>query len=296
MNLKIALAYMPLSFDGALQAVYDAEDKIPANAKEFYTQGDDEKWYLQAEITGVAGVKTFTDFSRLNEALRKERNDHGQLKAQVRAVGVPLADVRAQLDRVAELEAEIEASSDPKNQAKLDALVEKRATAKLAPVQRELETTKTQLAQATTEIEGFKSQGRSRSIADEVRKAASAAKMLPEAVDDALLISDRLFEVDESGAVVTKDGLKDVTAGISASDWVATMQQKRPHWWGTSGGGGANGSGRGGNMLANNPWTHDGWNMTQQAALIKSDPTRANALAKAAGHTAAAGALRPPKK
>ena len=133
-------------------------------------------------------------------------------------------------------------------------------------------------------------------IHDAVRKAAVGAKILPEALEDALDRAERVFEVDDHGNVVTKEVLG-TTPGLQASVWFTDMQKSRPHWWGNSAGGGAGGNRGGNDMGGKNPWSAEHWNMTEQGKLVQSDRAKAEQLAKAAGHASAVGARRPaPKK
>ena len=71
------------------------------------------------------------------------------------------------------------------------------------------------------------------------------------------------------------------------------MQEKRPHWWPVASGGGGTGSGAGGGFT-DNPFSHAHWNMTKQGEAQRSDPARAERMAKAAGTTV--GGTRPVPK
>lgn len=275
-----------------LQAFYTKEEDIPEALKEFYTQKGD-RWELGVTIEGIEGVKSFTDFEKLNSALRKERNDHKVIRDKFK----PLADrdvteLLSLSDRITELEEELEAAggNDPK---KIDKIVEARIKAKLAPLERERDKLKGDLDIAIVEIKTFKGEKLTRSIHDAIREAATKAKLLPEALDDALMLGERVFEVDDNGAVVVKEGTS-FGIGLNAAGWFTEMQEKRPHWWGPSGGGGAGGN-RGGNGVTKNPWSADHWNMTEQSAIYIADSGKATQLAAAAGTTI--GGMRPqPKK
>jgi len=76
--------------------------------------------------------------------------------------------------------------------------------------------------------------------------------------------------------------------------FLTEMQDKRPHWWPKSVGGGAGGSGNGFGGAAN-PWTAENWNMTQQGAYVKENGMdKATQMAKAAGTTV--GGMKPAAK
>jgi hypothetical protein len=270
----------------ALKLSYDKKEDIPAEFLSLYTEKDDI-W----ELTGVEGIKTQADVDRLSAALKKERNDHKAIKDKVKQLGDrTIEQVIEQLDRIPELEAQIEASDmDPK---KIDALVEARIKARLAPVERERDTLKTKVGELEGEVKISKADKRTRTIHDAIREASVKAKLLPEALEDALLLSDRIFDIDEAGKVVVKDEVG-FTPGVDAVVWFTDMQKKRPHWWGPSGGGGAGGN-RGGNGIAKNPWSSTDWNMTEQGQIYNEDPARAAQLAQVAGTTV--GGRRPEAK
>lgn len=256
-----------------LKAVLDTLEGIEEHFHPLYTERNGK-----FELTGIEGVKTQADVDRLQTALTKERNDHKSLREKFAPLSnFDISEVVAKLDRFGELE---EAAKGKLDDAKIDEIVSKRITSKLAPVERERENLKSQLSEALKAIESYQLKETQRTISDKVREAATGAKILPEAFDDALLLAERVFELTEDGRVVTKDNVG-VTPGIEPSVWFTELQSKRPHWWGPSVGGGAGGSKTPGGST--NPWTHENWNLTEQGKILMANRSRAEQLAKAAG-------------
>ncbi len=256
-----------------LKAVLDTLEGVEDHFHGLYTERNGK-----FELTGIEGVKTQADVDRLQTALTKERNDHKGLREKFAPLSnFDITEVVAKLDRFGELE---EAAKGKLDDAKIDEIVGKRITSKLAPVERERENLKGQLGEALKTIESYQTKETQRTISDKVREAATGAKILSEAFDDALLLAERVFELTEDGRVVTKDNVG-VTPGIDPSVWFTELQTKRPHWWGPSVGGGGRGSQTPGG--ATNPWSHDNWNLTEQGKVLTANRARAEQLAKAAG-------------
>lgn len=265
----------------ALKAIVDTLDGLDEHIAGLYTQRGD-KFELSVEIPGIEGVKSYTDFANLNNALRKERQDHKALKDRFAPLGDrKVEDILTVFDRLPELEAA--ASNNKVDDAKIESLVTGRLTAKLAPVERELQTTREALAQRDALLQSYEQREVQRTIGDSVRTASVKLKVVDSAVEDVTLLAERIFKIDENGNVVAKDNVG-CTPGISPEVWLNEMQNKRPHWWGPSQGGGAGGSGNrnGGNYTAN-PWSADGWNMTEQGRIYRENPTKADQMAKSAG-------------
>lgn len=260
-------------------------DDIEEKYRDLYTEENGSY-----RLTGVEGMKTQVDIDRLQSALSKERNDHKVVRERLGLLGDrKVEDVIAELDRIPELEA---AASGKVDDTKLNELVEARLRTKIAPVERELNQFKSKVGEYEEKIQIYTAKERTRAIHDTVRAAATAAKMLPEALEDALILAERIFEVNEEGRVVTRDNVG-TTPGVEASVWLSDIQSKRPHWWGSSFGGGAGGN-RGGASGGTNPWSADGWNMTEQGCILRDNRSKAEQLAKAAGTTI--GGARPAKK
>lgn len=249
-------------------------DGIEASFHSLYTEQGDGTFLL----TGVEGMKTQGDIDKLQTALSKERTDHRALKtafAPIVASGMKVDEVVTLIDRREELEAAAAAGGDSK---KIDGIVEGRIKSRIVPLERERDTLKTQLSEREKELEGFRTERTERTIGDAIRGAASKSQGFhAHALDDALLLGSRHFQIDEEGKVLTKDGLEPAA-------WLADLQAKRPHWWATSQGGGA-GGGSGKGQGSNNPFSHAGWNLTEQGRMFKEDPAKAQQLAKTAGTT-----------
>ena len=259
-----------------LKAILDSLEGVETHFHSLYTERNGKY-----ELTGIEGVKTQADIDRLQTALTKERNDHKTLKDRFATFGDRKPeDIIAALDRIPELEAAAKGNLD---EAKLNEIVEGRIKSRLAPVERQAQTLQQQLSEANASLEMLRTKDSLRIVTDAVRGAASKLKVVDSAVEDVTLLAERLFTIDETGAVITKDNVG-VTPGISADVWLTDMQAKRPHWWGPSQGGGAGGN-RGGGSGVTNPWTKDSWNLTEQGRIYKENSGKAEQLAKAAGTT-----------
>lgn len=273
----------------ALNAIHKTLEEIPEEFRSLYSERNE-----QFELTGIGGVKTQADVDRLSVSLTKERDDHKVTKTSLGVWSDMNHDeVMTQLDRIPELEA---AGSGALDDAKIQEITERRVEAtiqtKMAPVERQLNAALKSNDILKGENDEFKQEKITRTIHDKVRTSMVDMKVIPEAQEDVLMLAERVFEVQEDGAVLTKDN-QGVSPGIDAKQWLQDMQAKRPHWWPTSVGGGAPGNTGGGGGMANNPWTAAKWNVTAQGAAVKEHGIeKATQMATAAGSNI--GAVHPP--
>lgn len=258
-----------------LNSILDSLEGLSDELKGYYVEKNG-KFELQ-----VAGMKTQADIDRLQSALVKERNDHKILRDRYAPLSdKKVEDILAQLDRIPELEAS--ASGKP-DETKINELVEARIKSKLGPLEREKGTLSQKLTEALKNLEGFQIKERVRTIHDSVREAIQKMEGFQQsAIEDALLYAERMLDVDETGKVVTKEGVG-VTPGVEATAWLSDMQAKKSHWWGPSQGGGASGNRLGGPGIGNNPWKPETWNMTEQGRILRENRARAEQLARVAG-------------
>lgn len=273
----------------AMKAVIEREEDIPEEVKGEYKKskvGDKEVFVLDIDgFTMHPSAKKLVDeaaSTRIKlKTVTSALESFGDLKPE---------DVRAQLERIPELEAAAEGKLD---EAKIGTIVESRVKARVAPVERERDQLKVKVGEQENVISTFKQKEVTRTIRDSITSAARKAKVVDTAVEDAIILAERVFQVEEDGSVVTKDNVG-VTPGITPEYWLQDMQEKRPHWFGASSGGGA-GPGRQTPSFGENPFSHEHWNMTAQGKMVRENRAQAEKAAKAAGTTI--GGPRPaPKK
>jgi hypothetical protein len=258
---------------------YEKKDEIPVEYLGLFTE-QDGAWVL----TGISGIKTQDDVDRLTDSLRKEREDHGEVKKKLRKFNdLEPDDVFAKLDRITELEA---AAANKIDDTKLNEMVETRIKSRTAPLERQIKELTDDSVRLTGEVDTYKGKETKRTIHDQIRKAAVQAKLRDTAVDDALMIGENVFELDDRGRAVTKDGVG-ITPGLAPDVWFTENTKVRPHWWPESQGAGAKGGN--GSDGANNPFSAENWNMTEQGQLFKADPEKATQFAKSAGTTIGGG-------
>jgi hypothetical protein len=260
-----------------LKTIYDTQEEIPEGYADLYTEKNG-KW----ELTGVTGVKTQADIDRVQGALVKERNDHKATKALLAPFeGLDPEVISANATKLEEVTAQLEAiNKDGRiDETKLEPIIAARIKQAVAPLdrdklnlERQLDAQKKLVAEKEVEVTGLRTSITSDTIERAIKDAASLEKVLPTAIDDVTLRGIRVFEKTEDNRIITKD-VPGVTPGLSPKEWLKDMQEKAPHWWPPSVGGGSQGggpTGRGGYGGANNPWSKAGWNVTKQGALVKS--------------------------
>lgn len=274
-----------------IKAIYDNESDIPEAYKDLYTEKSG-KWML----TQVEGIKTDADVTRVQTALTAEKEAHKKTRDTLAAFGdLDPDDVHDKLDRFAELEIKANANDGKIDEKKIQEIVDQRVAREKAPIERENKKLKDDLTAAQTQVGELSSTITKGKIETAVRKAAEGAKVQPTAIDDVVMLGERIFEVTEDGKVVTKDNAG-VTPGIEADVWLTDMQEKRPHWWPTSVGGGAKGN-DGNKGFTNNPWSAANWNQTEQTKIVKEQGLdKANQMAKAAGSSVGSAVPPAPSK
>ncbi len=260
------------------------ETDVPAEFHSLYSEKEGKMM-----LTEVTGIRTEADVTRLSTALAKERKDHRAVKdtlAELADYG-GIEEIKVKLDKFPELEIAATGKVDEKS---LEPIIEARIKTKLSPLQRDLEKAKTELAEKTAKVLDYETKENRTMIQSQILKAVKG-KVQDDAVEDILIYADIHFTKDETGAIVTKDNVG-VTPGVDPTVWLSEMLTKRSHWALESIGHGVGGNK--GIVGGSNPFSHDGWNMTEQGKIAAANPARAEQLAKSAGTTV--GGPRPAKK
>jgi hypothetical protein len=269
-----------------LKAVYATEDEIPEGYADLYSERNGQ-W----ELTGVEGVRTPADVDRVQEALRKERKDHAITKAALQPFeGLDPEAIAEQAVALENATAQLEAiNKDGRiDEAKLEPIIAARIKQAVAPMEREKTNLERQLDaqrklvnEREGEVVALKTTITTGNVERSIREAAATAKLVPTAVSDAVLQGSRVFEVTDEGRVITKD-VPGVVPGLTPTEWLKDMQEKAPHWWPPSVGGGSRGGNANGPLgRANNPWSKEGWSITKQGQYIREfGEDKAKALAE----------------
>lgn len=274
-----------------LKTIYDTKEEIPEGYEALYAEKNG-KW----ELTGVVGVKTQADVDRVQEALRKEKEDHKKARESLKTFeGIDPEVVHAQATELEDTKAQLEAvkKDGTFDETKLEPIIEARVKQRVAPVERDklsiqkqLEAKTTALAVSETEKATLQQTIVSGQVERTIRDAAVAAKVLPSAIGDAVMRGTRQFELTEDGRVISKDGFG-ITPGLTPAEWFKDEIEKSPHWWPPSVGGGSqgnNGGPKGTYAGDNNPWSKGGWSVTKQGALVTQlGAAKAGEIAAAAG-------------
>jgi hypothetical protein len=271
-----------------LKTIYDTAEEIPEGYAELYTERNG-KW----ELTGIQGVKTQADVERVQEALRKEKADHKLAKAAfapfegldpevIHAQATELEETKAQLDAIKKDGTIDETKLEPIITARLKQITAPMDRDRLA-LERRLEAQQKLTAEKDGEVTTLRTSITTGNIERAIRDAAVGATIYPTAVSDAVLQGSRVFEMTEDGRVITKD-VPGVVPGLTPKEWFKDMQEKAPHWWPISVGGGSRGGPGAPLGRANNPWSKEAWNMTKQGAYLKEyGEEKAKVLAESVG-------------
>lgn len=281
-----------------LKTIYEKKEDIPEGYGELFIERNGK-----FELTGIEGVKTQADVERVSEALRKEKADHKVTKDSLGKFGeLDPAKVPAQLEELEEVKAQLAtATKDGKvDEGAVQERIEAAVNRAVGPLQRDKTALEKQLLakdkvilEKDAEVGSLQGNIKRSKIEGVLRDNAIASKVLGTAIDDAVMVGITMFEEIE-GRYVTKDGVG-VTPGLEPKEWYKDMQERRPHWWPASVGGGSRGGGAPLGRNVDNPWSPAGWNLTKQGAYIRQhgEAKAGEAAASVGSHI---GATKPTKE
>lgn len=280
-----------------IKTIYEKKEDIPEAFVDLYVERGGK-----FELTGVEGVKTQADIDRVQEALRKEKTDHKAAKEALQKFGdLDPEKAAASIEELAEANARLAAITKDGtiNEGAVQERIEAAVTRAVGPLQRDKKSLESQIAlrdktilEKDAEVGTLQGTMKRSRIEGLLRDTAIAGKVLPTAIDDAVMVGATMFE-DIDGKLVTKDGVG-VTPGLEPKEWIKDMQEKRPHWWPASVGGGSRGGAGPTGANAGNPWSPAGWNLTNQGKYIKEhgEAKAADAAKSVGSHV---GATKPTK-
>lgn len=197
-------------------------------------QGQPEKTFTQADLDKaiaeqVAGLK-----NKNSELIGKEK----ELKAQLaRFEGIDPDSVRAILKNFADQEeAQLIA------QGKIDDVLAKRTQRMKNDYDKTVSKLQGDLDEKNRRLTKFAD----RALSASVREVGANLSIHPSAFDDALLRAKSVFEIDDEGNAIAKDGVfgKDGKP-LTLLEWFDSMKETAPHWFPAPTGGGSQSSSRG---------------------------------------------------
>lgn len=275
-----------------LRSVYEKLDDIEEKYRDLYKEKDGK--YV---IDTIDGLYPETEVKRLRTENSNFRVKNKEVTEKLAKLGErDIDEVLAELDKIEEYKTAASSKSEDKTKL-VSELSELKVTH--SKVSKEFNKAQERLSALEKENQALKHARDTAFLHDAIRAAALDAKVLEGAVEDALVLAERMFEVvhdPETGQPVevrTKDGVG-VTPGDSPKDWFGEIQPKRSHWWGPSQGTGSRGNGSG-NSVTVNPYKRKSFNPDAQAELYRKDPELARRLAAEAG-SIPMGTMPPPDR
>lgn len=271
-----------------LEYKYATAEEIPSGYAELYTEKDGAFVF-----TGVKGVVSAEGHANVERALTNERQAHRAAKATLETVRDAIkkakGDGDGSVDDLEDIALELEelrTKGDGKDPEKFEEAVAQRVARELRPVERERDRYKTESEENKGRADALQSDLDKGMIREAIRAAATDAGCDGDHIDDIVDLRLRSYEVlREDGAeprVVTRDGVG-LTPGVDPAEDLSQVKTAgtKSHWWPATkgdklrdkkpGGGGAN------------PWAENTFNLTEQARLMRENPSMAERLKQAAG-------------
>jgi hypothetical protein len=245
-----------------IEMSYGSLDDIPEmSVKELFTENEGKMVF-----TGIEGIKTGDDVSKLEEALRKERNDHSGTKGKLKVFeGYDIDSIKNALSENEILKTQLK---EGQSTEELQNLVKTRVDAQLKDITEENNLLK-------KENEAFKLKETN------YNKSETLSKELSGKIDESfvpsvkkLLFNELVLQAD--GSLMTDDN-SEYGAGLTAESLVKKFVDSNPQFAPRNTGGGAKGGDTNG-ATSDNPWSKNNFNRTEQHKIMKNDPAKAKKL------------------
>lgn len=258
----------------AIEEMYEKYEEIPEKYTHLFEQKDD-KWLFKTDVKSneIQGAK------KLKELLNKEREAHKVTRDKLSDYnGISpeeFSEVMKKIDEISE-----PTSDDSLVKKHLAQLNKVKNKGREAALERKLNVATSERDNLIKQLTEQQEQQRRQEVLNALKDQAIKSNVIPSAVDDVVAIAGGMFE-SVDGSIIGKE-MDGVAHGQDVQSWMSEMRNKRPHWWSDSVGAGATGS-RGKSLSSGNPFSKDGWNLTEQAKIVSSDIGKAQEMAKQAG-------------
>lgn len=178
------------------------------------------------------------------------KNKNGELIATNKTLKSELETFKTQFDGL-DLDAVkgllTKAQSDEETRllasGKIDEVLNKRTEAMRNQHAKEM----SKLKEGQAALEARLSKRDAAAMAGQIQVLATKAGVLPEAIDDAILVARTKFTLNDDGEVVAREGeFGDDGEPVTPAKWLEALREAKPHWWPRASGTGASSSGGGG--------------------------------------------------
>jgi hypothetical protein len=259
-------------------------EEAPEGLASYYVESGDG---FALEIDGPGPE----DVEKLKAALANERESHKATKSRFSGVDLTADEIQQLRDEADDLRFQLENAPKARDPQEMEDRAELLAARKTRELDRELQALREQNSSFNEAIKLHEAAANQRMLRDAAMDAVSGdkgIKLVDSAREDLIPFVERSFEMNDLGEIVSKEGIG-LEPGLTIREALNEMQAsgRRSHWFAQSTGAGASGSKGGAAAGGPNPFAKDSFNMTEIGRLIKSDPARAKALAKAAGESPA---------
>jgi len=247
----------------ALAAIMDSLDNVEESVQQYYKQ-DGDKYVLQ--IDGVREHPEVTALKNAYDAEKQKRSDAAKERDKFKEIADKIPE-DFDADEYERLKANGDGGEDVQKK------VEEARERERKRHEKKIE----QLTQERDDL-AHKYTGTRTEVA--LEKALSEVNVAPHLRRAAERLWSPDTQIDEDGNVVTKDGtplsdaIKEWSQGDEGSYFIAAPG---------NGGGGAPGGRNGSGGGKTNPWSKEGFNLSEQGRITNSDPERAKRLKAEAG-------------
>jgi len=260
-----------------LQAVIEDKAQIPAALAEHYVEVDGKF------VLDVPGMKTQGDFDNYAEALKKRFSDAGADLARKGGASLSRDDI---LEVVTGALSKFKPSVEPGNGKAGDGQASGDVAQRLHDLERNVASLTEENKTLTEERNSALNQSKDTTMRNALTEAAMKSGADSAGVANLVTLVQQNFELTQDGSTVTKlDAGNGVSPNMKPADYFANIARDPAFrmYWPPSKGAGADqgdgaGGGAGGDLGAGNPWTKQGWNMTEQGKLYRENKPEAERM------------------
>lgn len=269
-----------------LKGYLDTLDGVPEAVKPFYVQLEDGKFEL--EVEGKVPAVKLQEFRNTNTELMRKITDSDTKLAVYATLGEDPTKLADEVKELRGLRKKVD-DKDLVEKKGLEEAVIQRTTEMRATFDGQISALKDALERAETQRDEALIKHQRSMVDRAITDAALAHGVQAPAIPDVLhRARDAGWTLNDKGQVVQiANGLVSFGANgadaLTPKEWVVgTLKDTAPHFFSTPHGLNANGSSTAGG--SRNPWSKDGWSLTEQGRIAMENPGQAKALAAAAGH------------